>query len=393
MLTNEGTLSQSAYEIGVAQEKAPAIPGYKLELDGIRGMAASMVLFYHGSSIISQHWLDSVYARVMAFCHSGVDLFFVLSGYLITSILYRDIKKNNPPHFFYARRILRIVPLLFLLISVLALGPVLFTNWPLKKIPRGEVLASLLFISNFKMGFLSYYFNNFLGCTWSVSLEEQFYLFWPSLVRKMSREVLLRFCLLAIVSALALRTILVFNQVSHIFINVMFFTRFDALAFGAVIYLLFERLNKNRYANFWAYFILFLGLGVIFLMEFYERARYPCFGSSIGYTIFGLTYSALLFLVLNAHENSAIRNLFRNSIFTFPGKLCYGVYLLHGPVIGFYREYVFNNFPWEKFDILPLSLPLDCFRLITLLGTTILVSTVVFYLFERPFLKIQRYFR
>lgn len=366
---------------------------HQLELDGIRGIAASMVIFYHGSYVFSHNIMDSIYARLMAFCHSGVDLFFVMSGYLITSILYRDIEIGNPVRYFYFRRALRILPLLFLLVLTLGLGPVFFRQWPVPPIPTGELIASILFFSNIKMASYGYYFLNFLGCTWSVSLEEQFYLVWPSIVRRLTKERLLKFCGLVILFSLLIRLVLTMNAVSPVFINVMFFTRLDTLAFGAALFLLNSQLQTNKNSNLYSFIIFTLGLSLIFIIEFCERATYPFLGNSVGLSLMGLTFSALLFLALNLPEKSLIRKLFRNPVLTIPGKFCYGVYLLHGPVIYWFRHFLYPKFPWLQFTHFSSSLLSDSLRLSTFWVATLVVSFVSYYGFEKMFLSLQNRFR
>lgn len=373
--------------------KAHSKSEFHLELDGLRGLAASMVVFYHGSEIISHHWLDSIYARIVAFGHSGVDLFFVLSGYLITSILFRDFSTGQPLYFFYIRRALRILPLLFALILVLGLGPIILSAWPVPKIKTEELLASLLFLSNFKMATAGYYFLNFLGCTWSVSLEEQFYLLWPLLTRNLSKERLLKIGLIIILTSALFRIFLVSRQISPVFINVMFFCRVDTLIFGSVLYLVKDKLAKDGRAVPIAYLILALGIALLFLIEFFERATYPYLGSSIGLSLMGLTYSALIFLLLCAPQKCWLRSFFRIPFLTLCGKFCYGIYLLHGPVMYFLEFYGFRSFV-EKVSLLLASAGCaDLFRNLTYLTLTLFFAGIVFYSFEMPFLKLQKRYR
>lgn len=203
-------------------------------LDGVRGIAILAVVAMHCAMFgmvredIRDHWLT----RGLLLGWTGVDLFFVLSGFLITGILLRT--KERPRFFtnFYARRALRIVPLYYLVITLL-----LFV------LPRGaatsaaEKVPYYLWVQNFAWAWPGEANPDIARTiTWSLAVEEQFYLVWPAVVWFLGRTALLRVCWAMIVIAIALRFVLLGAGAPTVY----FLTpcRFDGLAAGACLALL-----------------------------------------------------------------------------------------------------------------------------------------------------------
>ncbi|HXP84767.1 MAG TPA: acyltransferase [Bryobacteraceae bacterium] len=155
------------------------------ELDGVRATAIWMVLVAHlgfaypppAGALL---WMPSAAVRILGHGWLGVDLFFVLSGFLITGILLDS--RNRPKYFqrFYGRRALRILPVYFVSVGVMAL---FYAN------SGRYFLLSSLFMANLA-SLLSVSFPHGPGVLWSLAVEEHFYLLWPGLVRLMSRRTL-----------------------------------------------------------------------------------------------------------------------------------------------------------------------------------------------------------
>jgi peptidoglycan/LPS O-acetylase OafA/YrhL len=211
-------------------------------LDGLRGVAIALVLVYHFSQAAgvpkeSKGW----FAHIAGVGWSGVDLFFVLSGFLITGILY-DIKES-PTYFrsFFARRILRIFPLYYgLLIVVFGIIPLVAPSLAAEAQPVAD-----------RQGWLWAYGANFclaregpgsltagwcrLSHFWSLAVEEHFYLVWPLVVYLLGRRSLLYFCGAVMVVALTLRVALVWAGRSPMAIVVLTPCHMDTLALGAFV--------------------------------------------------------------------------------------------------------------------------------------------------------------
>src|SRR5271154_492229 len=147
------------------------------ELDGVRGIAALMVFFHHVcfASLSPVGWNQPVHFlwTISSMGDSGVDLFFVLSGFLITSLLLPARESPAYYHDFYWKRALRILPLYILCM----LGVLFFVSGS-----RGYVILCALFLSNFAWLF----HVETAGPFWTLAIEEQFYLIWPTVVRRRS---------------------------------------------------------------------------------------------------------------------------------------------------------------------------------------------------------------
>jgi peptidoglycan/LPS O-acetylase OafA/YrhL len=276
---------------------------------------------------------------------SGVDLFFVLSGFLIGGILLDS--KNSPTYFptFYLRRIYRIFQLYYLMISLLMIGSLLFPS-------------SYLFVSQMpKWPFLFFAQNIFgiahspllVGVTWSLAVEEQFYLLLPFAVRRLSRRAMLILAIVCIVGAPILRTILFHWGVSWDLIRAPLPCRADALALGVLTAILV----RNEAATMWVrqnikagyfYFAILLCCALATLK--FQETRYT---ETIVISLLDQMYFCLLVLLLLSPLR-AMTWIFRSKWLGWLGKVSYCTYLIHWPIwysifrIAGYREPAITNF-------------------------------------------------
>jgi peptidoglycan/LPS O-acetylase OafA/YrhL len=198
------------------------LPAVVPELDGLRGVAIGLVLLCHAGM-----WVPIPLVRqVLLEGKMGVDLFFVLSGFLITGILLDTRRDDRRTRNFYLRRGLRIWPLYFGYLALAYVG----TR------AAGTVQPSLwtfyLFVQNF-VPLVSQ--NPFLGATWSLAVEEQFYAIWPWVSFRIRRETLLRLCLVLFGISPLVRMAFHLGGASEDFIYANTFTRMDGIAVGGAI--------------------------------------------------------------------------------------------------------------------------------------------------------------
>lgn len=318
-------VSSAAVAPQAANVAAKRIP----ELDGVRGLAIALVLVYHyvdvqipGHKVLNYAFLP---AHLM---WSGVDLFFVLSGLLIGGIL---LDYRESPHYystFYARRIYRIFPIYYLMVAALFAGASYFP-------------ASPLFAGTMPLWTFPLYAQNlmgdftrapaWIGVSWSLAVEEQFYLLFPMVVRVFSRPVLLRLMVAVIAGAPLLRTILVMHGWGFEQVYPLLPCRADELALGVVAAIMM----RSEAAKAWVkdnckglYLCLLALLLVLPTMLKWTTYRYV---GTMGYSIFGVTYFLLILLLLIA-PFPLMKRAFNAGWLRWLGMVSYCVYLIHEPV-------------------------------------------------------------
>ena len=251
------------------------------ELDGLRGIAIGMVFIFHYFTMLvhPRHGSSLAYlAASTRLMWSGVDLFFVLSGFLIGGILLDVRASSNYFEVFYVRRFFRIVPIYFCCLIayigiVVAVHAGMAARFSYITADRLPFASYIFFIQNFWMAAHNTLGGGGLGVTWSLAVEEQFYLTLPLIIRVVPRRHLMRVLLLGILLSLATRIALYAthpgNQVSW---YVLMPCRVDALFLGVLGAVWFRtpsfRGMFDRQRTSIRLALLALGCGVLLLMRF-----------------------------------------------------------------------------------------------------------------------------
>lgn len=280
------------------------IPKFIPQIDYLRGVAVLAVMLYHASHNV--HSFDM--ARYCSFGWIGVDLFFVLSGFLITGILLNTREDNHYFLNFYVRRILRIWPLYFALLGtmLIVLPRVLPSEGTIATSTASPLIAFLLFVQNLAV---SHQILGPLGVTWSLAIEEQFYFVWPLLVWVLSRRSIKWLSLAIIVASPALRLFLVLSG-SQIAMYTNTFTRLDGLAVGSFLAIWLRNADP-----------VFVRRIALILLPACAVASFAVHREWIQYSFIALMFGSVLCLCLSLKlENQFIR---------YTGKISYGLYLLH----------------------------------------------------------------
>ncbi|HNJ13866.1 MAG TPA: acyltransferase, partial [Anaerolineales bacterium] len=205
------------------------------ELDGVRGIAIFVVVAFHllkRADYFTNNEILHFISRLSSIGWVGVDIFFVLSGFLITSILLKTKAEKNYFKNFYIRRALRIFPLYFVFIAIiLILIPKLDPDF-VPEVPRALPFL-LLYQQNWLMLFSKIPLTTYLAVTWSLAIEEQFYLIWPAVVYFTKKETLVKLSIGVILCSILARVlgILFWDDMSVIstFFYYNTFTRFEQL--------------------------------------------------------------------------------------------------------------------------------------------------------------------
>ena len=350
---------------------------YIPQLDGIRGLAVLAVMASHLMPYVLPP-RQSLAARLFSQGVLGVDLFFVLSGFLITGILV-DTRKNQKFFLdFYARRVLRIWPLYFFYVFLaFRIFPLIRPEFVAPLAAPHPWLPYIFFLQNFFTG--PHYGFLFLGITWSIAVEEQFYLLWPFLVRycRASSFTILLLAILGLEPALRFslfRLGMVDN--ASIFTNV--FCRLDGLAAGSLlaIYIRSARFNPARLQRFWQAAI---PLGVLgFAAAIHSpslRYSFPALGSA------GFIGAAMY------SRSTGLRKFLQFPPLLYTGRISYGLYLLHILAFSLARKI----FSWYS-PALPDSPLMAATFCLAATAVVYLMATVSWHILERPVLSLKKYF-
>ncbi len=336
-------------------------------------------------------WLSIFH--VMQFGWTGVDLFFVLSGFLITGILLDTRASGNYFRSFYSRRALRIFPLYYLVVGVYLLSLPLQANIPVlaANIPDRRIgLSYLVYLNNWYVPVL-HRSGGSIAYLWSLAVEEQFYLLWPFLVFRLSRQAFLRLCA-GICILLPLVRLLIDPHPSvpasdFVFMNTT--TRMDSLVWGALAALLvrspihFARLRPML--PWVAAACATLMLVIAFpLHELYSRKFYT---QSIGYSFLAIGFAAVLLMAYHSDSTDGTLARFLDwPLLTRFGRYSYAIYVFHYFVLlGLMQP--FAGRPWFSHS---LSRALGLFALFN--AACLAVGFLSYNAYEKHFLKLKRYF-
>jgi peptidoglycan/LPS O-acetylase OafA/YrhL len=389
--------------------ESPRVGAHVPALDGIRGLAILLVMVRHGTSYAGVHAFDRWFNHLAWSGWVGVDLFFVLSGYLITGIL---LDSRRGPRFFrnfYARRALRIFPLYYALIALSFLVlPHLVPPTQAAHFARisGEEPYYWLYLQNFCMARAGMPRHPILDVTWSLAIEEQFYLLWPTVVYLCSPRALKRLSVVLIVVALASRVLC--SLVLHLpaySIYVLTPCHMDTLAAGAFLAMRARELGglvalapaarRIGPAAGLAALTLMVGERLAGLSKVYEPGWGPITIIVDG-TLLTLAFGSLLVLVLTARPEGGLRRFFESRSLGFFGLYAYGLYLFHGSIEVILSTWVYgpaNRSPPFRF---PMIRGTEFFGQLLFyaltLATVVPVALLSYHLYEKRFLRLKRYF-
>jgi peptidoglycan/LPS O-acetylase OafA/YrhL len=358
---------------------------YIPEFDGMRGIAILLVMLYHFWRYKGGGVAGGAVDAVAHIGWAGVDIFFVLSGFLITRIL---LSSKGEPHYwrnFYIRRSLRIFPLYYAVMTVVLVAALLskagfFTIADPAFAAADRVWINFLYLTNFARAMHGIDYVP-LDIAWSLAIEEQFYLVYPLVVWWASRQNLKRFLIAAILLAPVFRLASMYFTGSRDGAYVLPFCRMDALALGGITAMVLEDGSsqaKRWISRSWPVLAAF----AVFMLSFYTRADME-FGF-IGYSSVALATAAFIVYLFQGNRTFATGFL-RTRLLVHIGKVSYGLYLLHL----FARAAVDRVLPgilgrgWQQ------SFALSSVRLVTLLVVSLILATMSFYFFERRILALK----
>ncbi len=291
-------------------ERRGWIPGF----DGLRGIAVLLVFGYHVSELSRTTWPWPL-SIVGEYGWMGVDLFFVLSGFLITGILRRTRNRQGYWRAFVVRRALRILPLYVVFVAfAFVVGGIATPAW-----------TFAVFLQNWWLPFGA---GHFVVVTWSLAIEEQFYVVWPAVVRTLSRRGL-EGLLVAVIGLAAVLRGIVFETWGPTTASMWTVCRMDAIAMGALAALAWERAPD---ATGTLARRLVVPTGLVALVASAVGPVDSPIAVSLGYSLLALLFTFGLLAVRSGWPAPLVAWL-DGPVPSQVGRWSYGLYLLHAPVL------------------------------------------------------------
>lgn len=366
---------------------------YLPQLDGLRGVAIILVLLHHLTIYRPASGIDEWIASVPLIGWCGVDLFFVLSGFLITGILIDSRDSTRYFTSFYARRTLRIFPLYYVCVfAALILLPMLPTLHRVIAGPYADPpqLPYWLYLTNFSVASRGLV-HGWLDIAWSLAIEEQFYIVWAVVVWICLPRWLGWICGALVLLAPIARAIAVSRGVDTTTIYVLTWFRVDALAMGALLAWLMRRNAFPSLARFapWVAVAGIAGLAAI-TIDAGESWWWTPWMQTAGYSLTLFTGASMLVLALSRPADSLWPRLLSMGWLRAFGKYAYSLYLFHLPVMRLMREYVFDPGKYEALALTPWIGQMLFYA--AAIAPAFALSWVSWKFFEAPILRLKERF-
>lgn len=368
---------------------------YLPELDGIRGLAILGVLCSHGVGLTGLFAGTSVGDRLISHLMvplwGGVDLFFALSGFLITNILLRTKGNQNYFSSFYARRALRIFPIYYLVL-VLCLLVSHFSAAFARQLPPGPEwkFAYFIYLQNWPLFWHgNKMMEGFWGAYWSLAVEEQFYFIWPLIVLLISEKVISRVCLVGLLCALPLRLFLSAYYFGGSFgLAQITSSRVDGLLLGAACSVYMFK-HKKPVPMRWIVASGSIGTFIIAWIAIFHKSELVSTGSWI--LTFGITGFALLsgaMVALSQHHIPSIQHALTLGWLRMAGKYSYGIYVYHLLIFLPVRKFL-----WDHASLTATwNLPQRFLALVLLFVVVVFIAKLSYHLIETRFLRLKNGF-
>ncbi|MCC6615738.1 MAG: acyltransferase [Anaerolineae bacterium] len=341
--------------------------------------------FYAALSVVVQHIIHSptdwyhvakpetLITRFFLMGGDAVNLFFVLSGFLITYLLMLERQRTGTISIrkFYGRRVLRIWPLYFVILALVAFVlPLLITDFANPLHNPGLLTMLVFFLGN--VAFVIYYPFPPLEHLWSIAVEEQFYLVIP-LLMKIRRNVAPVF-----VGVIALFWLLqmVASQLPSVAGDIIMTMRYDCMALGGLgAYAYFHRLPILRtiaHPVAVTAALIVVGMTIVFRGEIHDHSPVAAYNivTAVAYTT----------LIINVAMRDRVANRLGQPVLEYLGSISYGIYMYHPLLLLIFFRATFTVLPVEIYQLMVYPI---------IIGSTILVAGLSYRFLETPFLKLR----
>lgn len=368
--------------------------GHLPALDGVRGLAILAVLLFHfGTPPNPKGPVDAAITWLFAYGALGVDLFFVLSGFLITGILYDS--RTDPAYFrnFYMRRVLRIFPLYYGVLIIV------FVVVPAIPALHGSEIAGLrnqqawawLYGVNLYLAIHGGWVLSYLTHFWSLAVEEQFYLVWPLVVWLLAAKprLLLTFPLAAALASFGGRIVASLLGVNLVATTVLTPFQLDSLAIGGFFAIYLRQPDGEAGTRRLIVPMTLTGIGLL-LLQFGVRhfSEYGSALESLRSGAFRLLLAALLLKALIAPTSSGWSHFFRSRPMIILGKYSYGLYVYHH-----FFSYYFGKHGTERALASVIGSHIAALAILAVGGmaASMAIAWLSYEYFENYFLRLKRF--
>lgn len=348
-------------------------------LDGLRAIAILMVVVYHYFfAIVSPEFINIYFRVYTSWWWAGVDLFFVLSGFLIGRILINVKESENYFKVFYTRRFFRIFPAYYLILGLL----ILFLLTPFDSLlpwltePLHPLYSYALYIQNFFQGAAHDTGARWLGVTWSLAIEEQFYLILPLIIFFLPTRFIPALCLVGIVAAPIVR-----YSFDDLNAYVLLPSRMDSLLTGVFLgWLHLQGKAKIKYQ----YLLTFSLVVLVIIQLLVNRSDFEKTGGVLNHSMLAVFFGAVLLMAINA------KGILEKALTIKPlihiGRISYMMYLTHQIFNGLFHGFYKNGAAPSIENITDVTLTLLAF------ATCVIFCTLSFIYFEKPIINIGHRF-
>jgi peptidoglycan/LPS O-acetylase OafA/YrhL len=338
-------------------------------LDGLRGLSIIAVIGFHGE------WAG------FSGGGRGVDLFYVISGYLIAWLLLKEKSKYGSVSLklFYYRRMLRILPAFYVFLAgYWIMCQFIFADFK-KELGQSLVIAGT-YSTNIMIGWFNY--DVLLAHTWSLSMEEQFYLIFPAVIAFTSRTKAIIIACSVIICLPFWRFIIYMMSDSNISVYRFAYspdTRMDTIIIGCLIALIMVDANANKAAKKWFSHASVFVAGIIIIagaIILSEQSKF--FMSTIGYTLIAAGVSVILLFALSNPDHSVNRFIATKPL-QIIGRLSYALYLWHPASLGIANKVAYHtDIHWQ-----------GIVQVVAYVGIAFTCAIASYFLVERPFLHLK----